>query len=95
MIRLHRPAFTVAAITAYAALMQALERSPADLSCLRAAYTGGAPVAPATAAAWFEVLYTHAAVREAAVVGIADDYRGETIKAFVSLAAGRPSSQTN
>jgi long-chain acyl-CoA synthetase len=34
-----------------------------------------------------DVLYSHPAVREAAVVGIADDYRGETIKAFVSLNA--------
>ena len=35
-----------------------------------------------------DVLYTHPAVREAAVVGVADAYRGETIKAFVSLKAG-------
>ncbi len=32
-----------------------------------------------------DVLYTHPAVREAAVVGIADDYRGETVKACISL----------
>ena len=31
---------------------------------------------------------THPAVREAAVVGIADAYRGETIKAVVSLKPG-------
>lgn len=34
-----------------------------------------------------DVLYTHPAVREAAVVGIPDPYRGETVKAFVSLKA--------
>lgn len=36
-----------------------------------------------------EVLYLHPAVREAAVVGIPDPYRGETIKAVVSLKPGR------
>jgi long-chain acyl-CoA synthetase len=36
-----------------------------------------------------DVLYEHAAVREAAVVGVADPYRGETVKAYVSLKAGR------
>jgi len=36
-----------------------------------------------------EVLYLHPAVREAAVVGIPDPYRGETIKAVVSLKAGQ------
>lgn len=35
-----------------------------------------------------DVLYTHPAVREVAVVGIPDEYRGETVKAFVSLAPG-------
>ncbi len=35
-----------------------------------------------------DVLYTHPAVRECAVVGVADDYRGATVKAFVSLKAG-------
>ncbi|WP_438827622.1 class I adenylate-forming enzyme family protein [Streptomyces lunaelactis] len=35
-----------------------------------------------------DVLYTHPAVREAAVVGIPDDYRGETVKAYVSLRQG-------
>ena len=35
-----------------------------------------------------EVLYLHPAVREAAVVGIPDPYRGETIKAVVSLKSG-------
>jgi long-chain acyl-CoA synthetase len=35
-----------------------------------------------------DVLYQHPAVREAAVVGVPDDYRGETVKAFVSLRPG-------
>ncbi|MFK4226957.1 AMP-binding protein [Streptomyces sp. NPDC019890] len=35
-----------------------------------------------------DVLYTHPAVREAAVVGIPDDYRGESVKAYVSLRQG-------
>ena len=35
-----------------------------------------------------EVLYLHPAVREAAVVGVPDPYRGETIKAVISLKAG-------
>jgi long-chain acyl-CoA synthetase len=36
-----------------------------------------------------DVLYEHDAVREAAVVGVPDDYRGETVKAFVSVKPGR------
>ncbi|WP_022977966.1 class I adenylate-forming enzyme family protein [Nevskia ramosa] len=35
-----------------------------------------------------DVLYTHPAVREAAVVGVPDAYRGETVKAVLSLKAG-------
>jgi len=35
-----------------------------------------------------DVLYGHPAVREAAVVGVPDEYRGETVKAFVSLREG-------
>jgi long-chain acyl-CoA synthetase len=35
-----------------------------------------------------DALYAHDAVREAAVVGVPDAYRGETVKAFVSLKAG-------
>jgi long-chain acyl-CoA synthetase len=38
-----------------------------------------------------DVLYTHPSVREAAVVGVADSYRGETVKAVVSL---KPGAQT-
>jgi long-chain acyl-CoA synthetase len=36
-----------------------------------------------------DVLYEHEAVREAAVVGVSDEYRGETVKAFVSLRPGK------
>ena len=36
-----------------------------------------------------EVLYEHPAVQDAAVVGIPDQYRGETVKAFVVLKRGR------
>lgn len=36
-----------------------------------------------------DVLYQHPAVHEAAVVGLPDEYRGETVKAFVSLRAGQ------
>ncbi len=36
-----------------------------------------------------EVLYAHPAVQEAAVIGVPDAYRGETVKAFVVL-KGRP-----
>ncbi|MFF4330872.1 AMP-binding protein [Streptomyces sp. NPDC001591] len=37
-----------------------------------------------------DVLYSHPAVREAAVVGVPDAYRGETVKAYVSLRPGTP-----
>jgi long-chain acyl-CoA synthetase len=40
-----------------------------------------------------EVLYQHPAVQEAAVVGIPDDYRGETIKAFVVIKQGMAVSE--
>ena len=36
-----------------------------------------------------DVLYEHEAVREAAVVGVPDEYRGETVKAYVSLRPGK------
>ncbi|MFJ9339563.1 AMP-binding protein [Streptomyces sp. NPDC101733] len=35
-----------------------------------------------------DVLYSHPAVRQAAVVGIPDPYRGESVKAYVSLRPG-------
>ncbi|MFD7294347.1 class I adenylate-forming enzyme family protein [Streptomyces sp. NPDC059897] len=39
-----------------------------------------------------DVLYGHPAVREAAVVGIPDAYRGESVKAYVSLRPGADAS---
>ncbi len=41
------------------------------------------------------VLYQHPAVREAAVVGIPDEYRGESVKAFVSLRPGEEASEAD
>lgn len=41
-----------------------------------------------------DVLYEHPAVREAAVVGLPDEYRGETVKAFVSLKAGNATTSS-
>jgi long-chain acyl-CoA synthetase len=35
-----------------------------------------------------QAIYTHPAVQEVIVIGIADDYRGEAAKAFVKLRAG-------
>jgi long-chain acyl-CoA synthetase len=35
-----------------------------------------------------DVLYSHEAVRQAAVIGVPDEYRGETVKAYVSLKPG-------
>jgi long-chain acyl-CoA synthetase len=41
-----------------------------------------------------ETLYRHAAVKQVAVIGVADDYRGEAVKAFVVLKDGlAPSAQ--
>lgn len=39
-----------------------------------------------------DVLYQHPAVREAAVVGVPDEYRGETVRAYVSLVPGASAS---
>lgn len=41
-----------------------------------------------------DCLYLHPAVREAAVIGVPDDYRGETVKALVSLRAGTAADAT-
>jgi long-chain acyl-CoA synthetase len=40
-----------------------------------------------------EVLYQHPAVQEAGVIGIPDEYRGETVKAFVVLKEGMDASE--
>lgn len=40
-----------------------------------------------------EVLYQHPAVREACAVGVPDDYRGETVKAFVVLKEGAQATE--
>jgi long-chain acyl-CoA synthetase len=40
-----------------------------------------------------DVLYQHPAVREAAVVGVPDQYRGESVKAFVSLKPGQSADE--
>lgn len=40
-----------------------------------------------------DVLYNHPAVKEAAVVGMPDEYRGETVKAFVALKDGEDVSE--
>jgi long-chain acyl-CoA synthetase len=39
-----------------------------------------------------DILYTHPAVLEAAVVGVPDEYRGETVKAYVSLRPDVPAT---
>jgi long-chain acyl-CoA synthetase len=41
-----------------------------------------------------DVLYQHPAVRETAVVGVPDPYRGETVKAFVALKEGMENTVT-
>ena len=40
-----------------------------------------------------DVLYMHAAVEQAGVVGMPDEYRGETVKAFVVLKAGMTATE--
>lgn len=40
-----------------------------------------------------EVLYKHEAIQEVIVVGVPDAYRGETVKAFVTLKAGRQATE--
>lgn len=40
-----------------------------------------------------DVLYTHSSVREAAVVGVPDEYRGETVRAFVAFKQGESVSE--
>ncbi|UOE53183.1 long-chain-fatty-acid--CoA ligase [Cytobacillus oceanisediminis] len=40
-----------------------------------------------------EVLYEHPAVQEAVVIGVPDAYRGETVKAFVVLKAGKTTTE--
>ena len=40
-----------------------------------------------------EALYKHPAVREAGVVGTPDEYRGETVKAFVALKEGMTATE--
>ena len=41
-----------------------------------------------------DVIYQHPAVRETAVIGVPDAYRGETVKAFVALKEGMQGSVT-
>jgi long-chain acyl-CoA synthetase len=40
-----------------------------------------------------EVLFKHPAVQEAGVIGLPDEYRGETVKAFVVLKEGMTASE--
>lgn len=40
-----------------------------------------------------EVLYTHPKVKEAAVIGVPDPYRGETVKAFIVLKEGEQATE--
>jgi long-chain acyl-CoA synthetase len=40
-----------------------------------------------------EVLYKHPAVQEAGVIGLPDEYRGETVKAFLVLKEGMAATE--
>ncbi|MHA1451105.1 MAG: AMP-binding enzyme [Candidatus Hodarchaeales archaeon] len=40
-----------------------------------------------------EILFTHPDIKEAAVVGVHDDYRGETVKAFIVTKDGSELTQ--
>jgi len=40
-----------------------------------------------------DVLFEHPAIQEAAVVGVKDEYRGESVKAFVVLKAGQKATE--
>jgi long-chain acyl-CoA synthetase len=51
---------------------------------------GGYNIYPAEVEA---VLYEHPAVREAGVIGIPDEYRGETVKAFIVLKEGQKATE--
>lgn len=54
LIERRRATFTVASITAYIAMMNAATSGDRDVSSLRLGYSGGAPISPATVAAWRE-----------------------------------------
>jgi long-chain acyl-CoA synthetase len=61
LLERRKATFTIAAITAYTGLMDSGRLVDTDLSSLRAAYTGGAPVPPATVDRWRALtgLYLH------------------------------------